>query len=109
MFRLTIRTSAHAQKRSSGGTITQRPDKSSTIYVFFQVKEFELRTVGLSVTIFKVSKHGIIRAFANTSDSFLVIIRFLSAENGFVMMKELRTNKKLVWMVLLKMCAFNTK
>ena len=57
---------------------TQRPDKSSTIYVFFQVKEFEFRTVGLSVTIFKVSKHGIIRAFANTSDSFLVIIRFLS-------------------------------
>ena len=86
---------------------TQRPDKSSTIYVFFQVKEFELRTVGLSVTIFKVSKHGIIRAFANTSDAFLVIIRFLSAL--FWRRKWLRTNKKLVWMVLLKMCAFNTK
>ena len=61
-----------------GEAISMFRCKKSTAF-HTQVKKIELRTMGLSVTIFKVSKHGIIHAFANTSDSFLVIIRFLSA------------------------------
>lgn len=40
---------------------------------------FALRTVGMSVAIFKVTYNELLRAFANTSYFFLVIIRFVLA------------------------------